>query len=144
MPGEHARRRLADMADTKGKDVPGQIRGLAVPDGREQIVDGLLVGRSPLGVATEKVNISRCLPFFQREDIRRFRDQTISKERLDLLGAQTFDVKRGSTDEMLKLFDRLRRAYHAAGAAPHRVAFFPDRLRSTFRTCRRKDISCGL
>jgi hypothetical protein len=68
----------------------------------------------------------------QLEDVRRLRDPAIGVKRLHLLGAQPLDVEGRAADEMLQLFNGLRGADQAAGAAAHAVALLPHGVGAAF------------
>src|SRR5262249_28061988 len=56
----------------------------------------------------------------EREDVGRLLDPALLEEQRDLLLAQPFDVESPAGDEMLQMFDFLRRAGELAGAARDR------------------------
>src|SRR3954470_21805460 len=112
------------MANAERVDEPVEPDFAARLDGREQLVGGNLAP----AFASLELRDRAPVPRGEGEDIGRRLDQAVGIEGLDVLLAQTLDVKGVARHEMLETLDPLRGADQSPGAAPHGIQLAADRI----------------
>ena len=119
-----ARGDRADMADPQPEQQPRGIGFTARFHGFQQIIHRALLP------PVERKNVRA--PLLQTEDVGGAFEPAERKELVDRLLAQTVDIERAATDEMLKPFRALRGTYQTACATHIDLALLGHRLAAAF------------